>query len=214
MKSNLDCWKIMQEERYFEKHPRYKGLLAFGKETVPAVEQFTKLKPSDNVIVIGCGYGRECIQMAPFVKRVYGLDVSYTIIKKALEFTRKCGVANFVGITVDTWERDTPEGINLIYSMAVMQHLTRDLVYDYFKKLPKKLAPDGMMIIQFLEKFTDVYHDAEIRVYEPQVSWTKEEIWELAEKCELTIEIKTIKATEIAVWHWCCFKREGHDVTG
>lgn len=207
MKSNLECWKTMQDREYFEKHPRYMGLLPFGKETVPAIEQFTKLKPSDNVIVIGCGYGRECIQIAPFVKRVFGLDVNYTIIKKALKFTRKQGMTNFVGVTVDTWERDIPRGINLIYSMAVMQHLTRDLVYDYFKKLPRKLAPDGMMIVQFLEKFTDIYHDAEIKIYEPQVSWTEVEIREMAAACGLVVEVKTIKATEIAVWHWCCFRK-------
>ena len=201
----------MQEEGYFEKHPRYKGLLAFGKETVPAIEQFTKLNSEQNVIVIGCGYGRECIQIGPFVKRVYGLDVNYTIIKKALKFTRKQGMVNFVGVTADTWERDIPGGINLIYSMAVMQHLTRDLVYDYFRRLPKKLAPNGMMIIQFLEKFTDIYHDAEIRLYEPQVSWTEVEIREMATACGLVVEVKTIKATEIAVWHWCCFKGGNYD---
>ena len=201
----------MQEREYFEKHPRYMGLLAFGEETVSAIEQFTKLDPEDNVIVLGCGYGRECIQIAPFVKRVYGLDVSYTIIKKALAFTRKQGMENFVGVTVDTWERDISGGINLIYSMAVMQHLTRDLVLDYFKRLPKKLAPKGMMIIQFLEKFTDIYHDADVRVYEPQVSWTEVEIREMAAACGLVVEVKTIKATKIANWHWCCFKREAHD---
>lgn len=204
----------MQEREYFEKHPRYMGLLPFGKETVPAIEQFTKLKPSDEIIVIGCGYGRECIQLGPFVKRVYGLDVSYTIIKKALKFTRKQEMTNFVGVTVDTWERDIPGGINLIYSMAVMQHLTRDLVYDYFTRLPKKLAPNGMMIIQFLEKFTDIYHDAEIKIYEPQVSWTEVEIREMAAACGLTVEVKTIKATEIAVWHWCCFRKGNHDAPG
>ncbi len=201
----------MQDEGYFKKHPRYKGIFAFGEETVPAIEQFTKLHSEQSVIVLGCGYGRECIQMAPFVKRVYGLDVNYAIIKKALEFTRKHDMTNFVGVTVDTWERDIPGGIDLIYSMAVVQHLTRDLVYDYFKKLPKKLSPNGMMIIQFLEKFTDIYHDADVRVYEPQVSWTEVEIRELASSCGLVVEVKTIKATEIAVWHWCCFKRRDHD---
>ena len=214
MKSNLDCWKTMQNEGYFEKHPRYKGISAFGKETIPAIEQFTKLHSEQSVIVLGCGYGRECIQMAPFVKRVYGLDVNYTIIKKALEFTRKHGMENFVGVTVDTWERDTPSGIDLIYSMAVMQHLTRDLVHDYFTRLPKKLVSDGVMIIQFLERFTDIYHDAEIKVYEPQVSWTEVEIRELAAKCGLAVEVRTIKATEVAVWHWCCFKKGDHDTSG
>ncbi len=211
MKSNLDCWKTMQEERYFEKHPRYKGIRSFGKEAVPAIEQFMKLEPHHNVIVVGCGYGRESIQIAPHVKQVYGIDVSPTIINKAITFTKGYGVCNFVGVLTDTWERDIPRGIDLVYSMAVIQHLTRDLVYDYFKRLPKKLSPNGMMIIQFLEKFTDIYHDADIKVYEPQVSWTKVEIRELAASCGFVIEIKTIKATEVAVWHWCCFKRESHD---
>ncbi len=211
MKSNLHCWKTMQEQRYFEKHPRYKGILSFGKETVPAIEQFTKLDSEHSVVVLGCGYGRECIQITPFVKRVYGIDVSSTIINKAMTFTKGHGACNFIGVTTETWERDIPIGVDLVYSMAVMQHLTRDLVIDYFKRLPKKLAPNGMMIIQFLEKFTDIYHDADIRIYEPQVSWTEIEIREMAAACGLVVEVKTIKATEIAVWHWCCFKREAHD---
>ena len=207
MKSNLDQWKTMQEREYFEKHPRYKGLLAFGKETVPAIEQFTKLDSSQTVVVVGCGYGRECVQLALFVRQVYGIDVNPLIIKKAMEFTRAQGMTNFTGVIVDNWEQEIPGDIDIVYSMVVMQHLTRDLVYDYFNHLPKKLSPSGIMIIQFLEKFTDIYHDAEIKLYEPQVSWTKEEIEQLAEKHDLQVEIKTIKATELAVWHWCGFRK-------
>ena len=205
--TNLDCWKTMQKEGYFEKHPRYKGLLAFGKETIPSIGRFMKVEPSYNVIILGCGYGREVLQLAPHVKHVYGIDVNSTIINKATTFTKKHSVENFTGYTVEEWERDIPEGIDLVYSMAVVQHLSRDIVLDYFKKLPKKLAPRGTMVIQFLEKFTDIYKDPDNRLYEPQVSWTKDEIGELATTCGLEVEIKTIEATEIAVWHWGCFRR-------
>jgi len=100
-----------------------------------------------------------------------------------------------------------PEEVDIIYSVVTMQHLTRDLVYDYFTKLKGKLSPNGMMIIQFLDRYGEDDPDAELKVYEPSVIWRKERIEELASSCKLNLTIKTQKIRDNIVHHWCCFTR-------
>ncbi len=208
--SNLECWKKMQEEGYFEKHPRYKGLNAFGKETISMIERFTKLQPHYKIAIIGCGYGREVIQLSPYIKHVYGIDVNETILQKARTFTSEHGVENFTGVLADNWKKDLPTNLNLIYAMVVMQHLTRDLVHDYFAGLGEKLSPSGLLIVQFLEKITDIYYDTKMKdFYEPQVTWTVPQIREMAEGHGWEVkEIQTAKVHDTAFWHWCCFTRD------
>ncbi len=197
----------MQEERYFEKHPCFRKFTTIGHETIPAIEYFTKLEPHYKVVVIGCGYGRETLQIAPRVEYVYGIDVSHTILQKAVKITSENGVHNFIPVLVDTYKEDIPSGIDLVYSVVTMQHLTRDLVYDYFHTLSRKLNKEGVMIVQFLERVGDKGLDAELRVYEPSVTWRKEQIVELAEECDLSLVIRTVKIKSDIFHHWGCFRK-------
>jgi cyclopropane fatty-acyl-phospholipid synthase-like methyltransferase len=199
----------MQEKGYFEKHPYFKELTTASREAVGAIEYFVKLEPHHKVVVVGCGYGRETLQIAPLVAHVYGIDVSDTILRKARKITKAKGIHNFTLILADTYKDGVPEDIDIVYSIVVMQHLTRDLVHDYFCTLEKKLAPTGKMVVQFLEKMTDIYYDADIRVYEPQVTWTKEQMFALAEECNLTLQIRTITINKDVLHHWGCFARSG-----
>ena len=197
----------MQEEEYFEKHPCFKNFTTVGHETIPAIEYFTKLEPHYKVVIIGCGYGREVLQIAPHVEYVYGIDVSHTILQKAVKVTSENGVYNFIPILADRYKNDILSGIDLVYSVVTMQHLTRDLVYDYFHALSEKLNKDGMMVVQFLERVDDKGLDAELRVYEPSVTWKKEQIAELAEKCGLSLVIRTVKIKAGIFHHWGCFRK-------
>lgn len=208
MKSNLECWKTMQEKGYFEKHPYFKEFTSASMEAVGAIEYFVKLEEHHKVLIIGCGYGRETLQIAPHVQWVWGIDVSEKILKKARQVTSRRKIKNFTTILVDNYKQQVPSDIDIIYSIVVMQHLTRDLVYDYFHTLPRRLSPSGKMVVQFLEKLTDVYYDADIRVYEPQVTWTKDHIREMAETCGLTLQIRTVTINKEVFHHWCCFERK------
>ncbi len=161
MRSNLAQWKALQEAGYFEKHVHFKGYTTIGHETLPSIEFFTKLRSIDKVVIIGCGYGRETIQIAPHVRWVWGIDVTEKLLQKALEVISSQGIYNFTGVLADNYNEHLPDNIDLIYSVVTMQHLTRDLVYDYFETLSKKLSSQGVMIIQFLERVKDKGLDAD-----------------------------------------------------
>src|ERR1039457_2894108 len=82
-RSNLDEWKQLQNDHYFENHPCYKGISEFGgQEAVEAIQWFLPIRPEMRIAVIGCGFGRETLKLAPLVKEVYGIDVNSTILDK------------------------------------------------------------------------------------------------------------------------------------
>ncbi len=206
MRSNLSQWKALQERGYFEKHIHFKNYTTIGHETLPSIEFFTKLRSTDRVVIVGCGYGRETIQIAPHVRWVWGIDVTENLLQKALEVTSSQGIYNFTGILADSYSEQLPDDIDLVYSVVTMQHLTRDLVFDYFGTLSKKLSPQGAMVVQFLERLGDKGNDADLRVYEPSVTWRKKQIGELAKECGLTSTIRTVNIEPKILHHWGYFK--------
>ncbi len=205
MKSNLDCWKALQDAGYFENHPRYRGCLDVGHNDIDKIERFVTLEPSNVVVIIGCGYGREAAHICRQVAAVYGIDVSDGILAKAVNYLR--GVTNFRPVLADRYGAEIPDGVDLVYSTTVMQHITRDMVQDYLTTLGPKLSDNGRMILQFLE--TDHGEaDAEIALYEPSVSWSRDQIGAAAEGAGLRLlEIKTDWIRAGCVWHWAYIGR-------
>jgi SAM-dependent methyltransferase len=211
-KSNVENWKSLQDGGYFENHPNHRGLVAFSSGETEIIEQFKKLDKSHKVVVIGCGYGRDVAEIAPYVGHVYGIDVNETILNKAVDFLSERGIKNFTPVLVDDYVNAVPDGIALVFCFVVTQHLTRDLTRDYLKKLGPKLSPDGVFVVQFLETMVEgeTLMDARLEEYEPSVSWTVMQIHRMAWLCKMsTIEIKTIPVSGgAALWHWACLKRK------
>jgi cyclopropane fatty-acyl-phospholipid synthase-like methyltransferase len=210
IRSNLQCWKEMQEADYFEKHPCYPGVNEFGGEgEVAMINNFHSLQPNLNVVVIGCGYGRETLKIAPLVQRVYGIDVSAKILDKAVSFLGARGINNFTPILAEAYKANIPNSIDVVFSIVVMQHLTRDLVLDYFVTLATKLVNNGTFVVQFLEHL-DQYGqaDADIKVYEPSVTWSVPQLVDLSRSANLNfVEVRTSLATPTALWHWVCLRK-------
>ena len=206
--SNLKYWQQLQDNGYFEKHPDYSGLKEYG-EDYNIINKHIPLSKEMNVVVIGCGYGREILLIAPHVKHVYGIDVNRTILDKADKFLAERGITNFTSVLADEWKDVVPSNIDLVYSIIVFQHLTRDLVKDYIHGLTKKLSPDGKFLCQFAELDLGT-HDAELKPYEPNVRWSKTEIEQLIEECDLTKNsIQTQEAYGQGNWHWAFFGKQG-----
>jgi cyclopropane fatty-acyl-phospholipid synthase-like methyltransferase len=200
----------LQSDDYFEKHPCYDGLKDVFPGELNLIKSFMPLSPDMNVVVIGCGYGRETAHIAPLVRRVYGIDVSKIILDKAASYLSQRSISNFVPLLVDHYKDDIPDSnIDLIFSIVVMQHLTRDLVVDYFSTLSRKLKVGGSMLVQFLEEIDGPIKDAELRLYEPSVSWSIPEIAKLCQSCSLNFASRSIMATDIALWHWLHARRVG-----
>lgn len=210
-RSNVEHWKEMQAQSYFENHPCYHGLRDFsGLDDVSIINTFTKLDSTMKAAVIGCGYGRETAYIAPQVARVYGIDVSPLILDKAVRYLGERGIANFTPVLAEAYKSEIPAGLDFVFSIVVMQHLTRDLVFDYFEALGQKLKPNGLFVVQFLEDLEPgpANVDAELRVYEPSVTWTIAQLHELTRRSKLTFkEVRTYQVTGTALWHWACFAK-------
>jgi SAM-dependent methyltransferase len=213
VRSNLEIWKKLQGEGYFENHPCYKGITDFsGHEAVQAIQWFVPIRDDMRVAVIGCGYGRETLRLAPLVNHVYGIDVSETILKKAVSYLSERHVKNFTPVLAEKFAQTIPAGIDLVFSIVVMQHLTRDLVRNYFVELARKLAPGGGFVVQFLNVETEDYRASDAPVEgggEPSVHWSP---WQLVELSRLAglkfVEIRTQLVTDVALWHWVYFRKE------
>jgi SAM-dependent methyltransferase len=213
-RSNLEVWKRLQNEGYFENHPCYKGISDFGgQEAVDAINSFTPIRPDMKLAIIGCGYGRETLRLAPLVKHVYGIDVSTTILDKAVKYLKERDITNFTPILAENFAQTIPQGLDAVFSIVVMQHLTRGLVNNYFVELGKKLNPGGIMVVQFLDESLGHYHNVDAPENsggEPSISWSP---WQLVELSRLAnvkyMEVRTQLVTEAALWHWAYFRKEG-----
>lgn len=206
--SNVPYWQKMQEAGYFENHDYYgrehSGLVLFGNDD-NTIRDYTSLTPDMNVVVIGCGYGRESTLIAPHVKHVYGIDVSDLILDKARAFTASHGIDNFTAVHAERWQDEIPGGIDLVYTMVVFQHLTRALVREYISGLARKLTPGGRFLCQFCESSQGSYN-AELKTHEPNVSWTTDEIRDLIRSQGLQLyRLDSGRVTEDAAWHWALF---------
>lgn len=211
--SNVDNWKQLQEDGYFENHPNHRGLTDFSSDELKIIRGFRPNLEGSKVVVIGCGYGRDVAQIAPHVSHVYGIDVNDTILNKASKFLGDKGIKNFTPVLVDNYANDIPDGIDLVFCFVVFQHLTRDLTRQYIQNLSSKLSDTGIMVLQFLETMVEgeTINDARLENYEPSVSWNVTQIHRMAFISGAdTVEIKTVPVGGgAALWHWACLKKKG-----
>ena len=213
IRSNLKYWQKLQDDGYFENHSDYLGMKEFGDD-YNIINRYVPLSKEMNVVVIGCGYGREVLLIAPHVKHVYGIDVNRTILDKADRFLSERGIHNFTSVLAAEWKDVIPGGIDLVYEIIVFQHLTRNLVKDYIHGLAKKLSHNGKILCQFAE-LNGGTSDAVLKAYEPCVRWSKTDIQRLFGECGLVENsIDTQDAFGEGDWHWAFFGKQKAEVAG
>lgn len=216
--SNLEYWvRLQDEEGYFDNHPIYHGAREFslndygGDDAGQALAAFGALGADKKVVVIGCGYGRETLQIAPRVRHVWGIDVSAKLLERTRGFLGSRGIENFTPVLASEYDQRLPDDLDVVFSVVVMQHLTRDLVRDYFGKLKEHLVDGGVFVVQFLEELYEGVdqRDAELRVYEPSISWTLAQLAQLSIDTGLRFrEVRTQMLGPRTLWHWVHFARE------
>ena len=208
----LEHWRAIQAKGYFEDHPAYGGLREFGSdEAVYAIEQFRPLASDAQVVVIGCGYGRESLGLARRARGVWGIDVSAPVLRTAIGYLAERGVHNFRPVLAGQYAEAIPDGIDIVFSLVVMQHLPREFVRDYFATLGAKLRPGGCFVVQFLENMDSDEGSPDIPdgVEEPSVSWTVRQLAGLADHAGLAFtEVRSIRVAARTLWHWAYFVRE------
>jgi SAM-dependent methyltransferase len=209
MKSNLHNWQRLQERDYFGGHPCYHradGSLNTDADDDRTLSRYLKLEDKRRVAVIGCGFGREVAVIAPKVGHVWGIDVTPGILDKAQAFLAERGVANFTPVLAERWKEDLPADLDLVYSVIVFQHLTRDLVRDYILNLPGKLGPTGEVVCQFADLVygtPDVDRD---EPHEPSVRWGQADIEALVAASGLALyRLDRQEIPEHGDWWWAHF---------
>jgi cyclopropane fatty-acyl-phospholipid synthase-like methyltransferase len=211
MNTNIPVWQALHAQGYFKNHPYYQGGARFSGDDVERVSEFypLKLASSENLAVIGSGYGRETLLLAPFFRLIYCIDIDLILFSDLKRFLEERNVRHFIPILIrDGWDSDITDELDCVYSRNVFQHLTRDLTIDYFKKLSLKLRKDtGRFVFQFCECHDGGERDVNPgRIYEPQINWTRAEIESLCSL--LKLKIHALKSVPINQrkhhfhWHW------------
>jgi SAM-dependent methyltransferase len=110
-----------------------------------ALEEILELKGNEVVLDFGCGSGRLSYWIAPFVKKVIGLEISPEMIDlaernrtaKNVEFMLYDG-AHFPVI---------PSPVDLILSVGVLQLIGRELLINTLSSLAEYLKKDGTLYL-------------------------------------------------------------------
>lgn len=101
---------------------------------------------SDKSVVMdfGCGPGYAARAAADHVKSVFGVDISDGALAAARVLN---GRSNIEYLNVSAIDKISLCSIDLVYSFAVVQHLTDDRVSDILKGLHPLLKTDGRLVL-------------------------------------------------------------------
>src|SRR5258708_20908416 len=130
MRSNVNRWKELQDDDYFGRHPWYTFRALdptdkSGEIDIRIMDKYFTITPDHRVVVIGCGYGRETAPLARRCRELFAIDVNDTILERAKQYLHDRNVHNVEFVLADEFDHEIPNGINLVFSITVMQNLTR-----------------------------------------------------------------------------------------
>jgi len=99
-------------------------------------------KINPKIIEIGCGNGRDAMEIIKYTDNYLGIDLSREMIRLA---QRNVPNAKFKLANLETYR--FPNKIDIIFSFASLLHSDRDSVRDILKKAYKKLNHKGIFFI-------------------------------------------------------------------
>ncbi|WP_373071986.1 class I SAM-dependent methyltransferase [Sulfurimonas sp.] len=98
------------------------------------------LKPTDEVLEVGCGSGLGSIYLSQNCKSVYGIDVQKQEIAEAQELSRRDNVKFEVK---DLFLLDEEKKYDSIVCLDVLEHLSIEDGRKFIEKISKLLKPNG-----------------------------------------------------------------------
>jgi cyclopropane fatty-acyl-phospholipid synthase-like methyltransferase len=141
------------------------------------------------VVEVGCGAGRMTYFLCERAKKVFGIDISSGLIKIANNRIKKGKHIEFLCIEEDFKNLKVIKdlSVDLIFSVAVFQHCSEEIVEKYFKFSNRVLKNNGYFVFQI-----PIALKHETIPYEPEPAvdmtyWTLDEILELAIKNNYSI---------------------------
>lgn len=165
----------------------------------------------DDLLEIGCGYGRLIYRLAPLVNRVTGVDVAPEPIEDARSFLagfRNVDLKQTNGVDLSVLPDASFDGV---WSVTVFQHLPRAAVERYFDETRRVLRPGGRLCFQFMTG-GDTEEDIRNEAKEQSVSWSAAQIASLAERRRFIVrrlEFESVKHHPQFDWYWILADHEG-----
>lgn len=125
---------------------KFQGIGARTDDILRAI----KLCESDNdihVVEVGCGDGRDAMEIIPRVASYIGVDPSEGLLELARKHLPK---ANFV--QADAISFDYPAGVDIIFAFASLLHINKSDLQEALKKASHSLRPGGIYYISLKER--------------------------------------------------------------
>lgn len=137
------------------------GAIAESRENIYQNLLKVHLEKNYKVIDYGCGPGFLAKAAAPFVENIYGIDISSGVIECA-KIVNSAENIEYLRADASGLKAISDESVDAIYSYAVVQHLTNEILELVLENCRQKLKPDGKLLLH---------------VQMPDEIWQTEEDW-------------------------------------
>jgi SAM-dependent methyltransferase len=195
---NVRNWRILHRQGYFPKHPRYQD--RYQEAGLAKILELLSPTATDEVLELGCGYGRLLYHLLPRVRRAIGVDPG-TPLEETREFVAgrgDCTLLRTDGLTL--WP--TPDAcVDAAYALTVFQHLTRAGVSLYMHELRRVLRPGGRVCAQFLSG-GNPSGEMLVEVREQSLSYTAGQVVAVAEQAGFVVQALIREPTRHAGFDW------------
>lgn len=100
-----------------------------------------------DVLDAGCGVGRWSVELARRGNRVFGFDISETMVRLARDNARRAGVDCRFG-TGSVTSLSLPGRFDVVLAVTVLQHITGDAAFHAaVRNLASHLKPNGTLVL-------------------------------------------------------------------
>ena len=164
---------VSMSPHYFldPENPAYRGknnreyleaaFLSLSASRVDVYEKILKTYLDETFVVLdyGCGPGFLAKATAPYVKKIFAIDISTGAIACA-EILNSAENIEYLIATETGLEKIADGSLDAVYSFAVVQHLTDEVLNLVLKNCSQKLKPGGRLILH-IQLTDDVWQTEE-----------------------------------------------------
>ncbi len=145
------CWAILSEPNKRNGKWELAEFFATGEteiaQVISTAQHLGFPKARNRALDFGCGLGRLTRALTSYFDRVTGIDISRSMIGKAVSFERtgRCSfiVSDSGGLPLDS------ERFDLVVSNIVLQHVPEQkAIRNYIAEFARVLAPGGLIVMQ------------------------------------------------------------------
>ncbi|MCX6152285.1 MAG: class I SAM-dependent methyltransferase [Ignavibacteriales bacterium] len=107
----------------------------------------------------GCGVGRLTQPLTNYFDFVTGLDISPKMIELSIKFNQKDNARYILNQQLNL-SCFLDESFSFIYSNIVLQHIPKNVTFNYLKEFSRVLCEGGILVFQLPDRMTNKIFDA------------------------------------------------------